>query len=65
MARHSENLSSAQEQFELAVEIDPEFALAWVGIADTHSEKGTQAQLGGVRGAQAPPFSCTTVGNYG
>ena len=36
MARHSENLSSAQEQFELAVEIDPEFALAWVGIADTH-----------------------------
>ena len=29
-------LNLALKQFELATEIDPEFALAWVGIADTH-----------------------------
>jgi len=33
--RNSEDLGQAMESFELAVKIDPEFALAWVGIAES------------------------------
>ncbi len=34
-SRTREGLEQARVEFEQAVEIDPEFALAWVGIADT------------------------------
>ncbi|MDX1459735.1 MAG: hypothetical protein R3348_01645 [Xanthomonadales bacterium] len=34
--RNSADLQSALEEFERAVELDPEFALAWVGVADTN-----------------------------
>ena len=34
-ARGKEDLEKALAEFELAVEIDPEFALAWVGVGDS------------------------------
>ena len=34
--RISENLEQAVEEFARAVELDPGFALAWVGVADSH-----------------------------
>jgi TolB-like protein/Tfp pilus assembly protein PilF len=33
--RNAEDLGKAMESFELAVNLDPEFALAWVGIAES------------------------------
>jgi TolB-like protein len=35
--RNAEDLAKAMESFEQAVELDPEFALAWVGIAESAS----------------------------
>jgi len=34
--RESENLEEATQEFRKAVELDPQFALAWVGLADSH-----------------------------
>ena len=34
--RHSTQLNQAIEEFDKAVELDPGFALAWVGLADSH-----------------------------
>ena len=34
--RNSTDLQTALEEFERAVELDPDFALAWVGVADTN-----------------------------
>jgi len=36
-SRGVEDLTRAQEEFQRATELDPEFALAWVGIAETAS----------------------------
>ena len=33
--RNAKDLGKAMESFEQAVELDPEFALAWVGIAES------------------------------
>ena len=35
--RESESLQQAIDAFQKAVELDPEFALAWVGLADSHN----------------------------
>ena len=35
--RNSSNLQQAANEFNKAVELDPGFALAWVGVADSHS----------------------------
>jgi TolB-like protein/Tfp pilus assembly protein PilF len=35
-SRSRESLQQALGEFELAVDIDPEFALAWVGVGDVH-----------------------------
>ena len=35
--RRAKEMEQALKEFEMAVEADPEFALAWVGIADTHA----------------------------
>jgi TolB-like protein/Flp pilus assembly protein TadD len=35
--RDSEDLTRATEEFGKAVNLDPQFALAWVGVADSHS----------------------------
>jgi TolB-like protein/Tfp pilus assembly protein PilF len=34
--RHTADLKQATEEFLKAVELDPQFALAWVGVADSH-----------------------------
>jgi TolB-like protein/Tfp pilus assembly protein PilF len=34
--RTTQSLAEAEEYFRQAVELDPEYALAWVGLADTH-----------------------------
>jgi TolB-like protein/Tfp pilus assembly protein PilF len=34
--RTTQSLAEAEEYFRRAVELDPEYALAWVGLADTH-----------------------------
>ena len=34
--RESEKLEEATQEFRKAVELDPQFALAWVGVADSH-----------------------------
>ena len=34
--RNTENMKSATEEFNQAVELDPRFALAWVGVADSN-----------------------------
>ena len=49
--RNAEDLGKAMESFELAVKLDPEFALAWVGIAESaalleaHGTLNPDAQL--------------------
>lgn len=43
--RISENLEQAVEEFAKAVELDPEFALAWVGVADSHLLLSTYGTL--------------------
>jgi TolB-like protein/Tfp pilus assembly protein PilF len=35
-SREAEQLEQATEEFNHAVELDPEFALAWVGVSDSH-----------------------------
>jgi TolB-like protein len=44
--RTSESVDQAFEEFERATELDPEFALAWVGISESASLRGQYSDLG-------------------
>jgi len=43
--RTSQDLDRAGEEFQRAVELDPEFALAWVGVAETANLRGGYSNL--------------------
>ena len=44
--RNSADMDQAAREFERAVELDPEFALAWVGVAETASLQSQYSDLG-------------------
>ncbi len=50
--RNSEDLDQAGREFDRAVELDPEFALAWVGIADTANLRTGYSNLNVVESIQ-------------
>src|SRR5205814_3060176 len=54
MSRHSEKEThQARAAFERAVELDPKFALAWAGLADTHVWDCNYATEGGQKSFNA------------
>jgi adenylate cyclase len=54
LSRHSEKeTNQAQAAFERAVELDPKFALAWAGLAQTHVWNCNFSTEGGLKGFDA------------
>jgi len=51
-SRESTKLEQAASEFNRAVELDPDFALAWVGVADSHSLRMAYGAFDRVKGLE-------------